>query len=216
MINDIRFKVCGLTSLVDAERAARAGADYLGFVLYAKSPRCLTLDQFLAMAPRLPDRRKVAVTVDPTIEELREIAGAGFDFVQVHFDADTFPAETAAWAAEAGSQRLWLAPRLSPGSDLPRPVLALANTFLFDAFSSDKFGGSGTTADWTKFRHHREAYPDKSWILAGGLNPENISVALKVTGVRTVDVNSGIESAPGVKDQAKLEAFVARLAEHRG
>ena len=216
MINGIRFKVCGLTSLVDAELADRAGADYLGFNLYAKSPRCVTLEQYRAMAPRLPGRRKVAVLVEPTLAELREIAEMGFDFIQVHFNAGVFPAGAAAWAAEAGCQRLWLAPRLQPGSDLPPAVLALASTFLFDAFAADRFGGSGKTADWTKFRHHREAYPDKSWILAGGLNPDNISVALKATGARIVDVNSGIEAKPGVKDQAKLAAFVARLAENRG
>jgi phosphoribosylanthranilate isomerase len=215
MINRIRLKVCGLTSLVDAERAARAGADYLGFVLYAKSPRSVTLEQYRAMAPRLPDRWKVAVTVDPTAAELREIAEAGFDFVQAHFAAGVFPAGAATWAAGAGNERLWLAPRLAPESDIPAAVLSLANTFLFDAFVADKFGGSGKTADWTKFRRHREAMPEKTWILAGGLNPENISIALKVTGARIVDVNSGIEAGPGAKDPARLAAFVARLAESR-
>jgi phosphoribosylanthranilate isomerase len=167
------------------------------------------------MAARLPDRRKVAVTVEPTAAELREIDAAGFDFIQVHFDVGVFPAAAAAWAAEAGSERLWLAPRLPPDSGIPPDLLSLANTFLFDAFAADKFGGSGKTADWTKFRRHREAQPEKTWILAGGLTPENISVALKVTGARFVDVNSGVEAAPGVKDQARLDAFVAQLAAAR-
>ena len=70
MINGIRLKVCGLTSLVDAELADRAGADYLGFVLHAKSPRHVTLARFRAMAARLPDRRKVAVMVEPSAAEL--------------------------------------------------------------------------------------------------------------------------------------------------
>jgi phosphoribosylanthranilate isomerase len=215
MINGIRLKICGLTSLVDAEMADRAGADYLGFNLYAKSPRFVALEQFRTMAPRLPDRRKVAVTVDPTAAELREIAAAGFDFIQVHFEAGASPAGAAAWAAEAGIGRLWLAPRLPPEADIPPAVLSLAGTFLFDAFAADRFGGSGKTADWAKFRRHREAHSDKTWILAGGLNPGNIDVALMVTGARFVDVNSGVESAPGVKDQAKLAALVARLAECR-
>ena len=215
MINGIRLKVCGLTSLADAELADRAGADYLGFNLYAKSPRYVTLAQYRAMAPRLPARRKVAVTVEPTLAELREIADAGFDLIQVQFEAAVLPAGAAAWIAEAGASRIWLAPRLPPEGELPPVVLALAQTFLFDTFSSDRFGGSGRTADWTKYRRHREARPDKTWILAGGLNPANIETALWATGARFIDVNSGIEAAPGVKDQAKLAAFVARLADAR-
>jgi len=215
MINGIRLKVCGLTSLVDAEMAARAGADYLGFVLYAKSPRSVTLEQYRAMAPRLPDRRRVAVTVDPTVAELREITAAGFDLVQVHFDGKRFPDAVAAWAGEGGTEHLWLAPRLPPESDIPAAVLALAGTFLFDAYVADRFGGSGKTADWTKFRRHCEAHPEKTWILAGGLGPDNVDVALKATGARFVDVNSGVEASPGVKDQVKLTSFALRLAETR-
>jgi phosphoribosylanthranilate isomerase len=215
MINGIRLKVCGLTSLVDAELADRAGADYLGFVLYAQSPRHVTLGRFRATAARLPDRKKVAVMVEPSVAELAEAMTSGFDLVQVHFRHDLPAAAVAAWAEAAGPGRLWLAPRLPPDADVPAALLPLATTLLFDAFHADSFGGSGQTADWTKFRHHCEAHPEKTWILAGGLNPENIAVALKATGARYIDVNSGIEAAPGVKDQAKLEAFVARLAENR-
>jgi phosphoribosylanthranilate isomerase len=213
MINGIRLKVCGLTSLVDAELADRAGADYLGFVLYAKSPRHVTPARFRAMAARLPDRRKVAVMVEPSAAELA--TAAGFDFVQIHFPHDLPPGTVAAWAGVVGRQRLWLAPRLPPAATLPPALLPLADTFLFDAFHAEKFGGSGQTADWTKFRQQRELHPEKTWILAGGLNPDNISVALKATGARLVDVNSGIEASPGVKDPAKVAAFVARLAEIR-
>ena len=215
MINGIRLKICGLTSLVDAELADRAGADYLGFVLYAKSPRHVTPARFRAMAARLPDRRKVAVMVEPSAAELAEAAAASFDFVQIHFPHNLAPGTVAAWAGVIGRPRLWLAPRLPPAATLPPALLPLADTFLFDAFHADKFGGSGQTADWTKFRQHREAHPEKTWILAGGLNPDNISVALKATGARLVDVNSGSEAAPGVKDPAKIAAFVARLAEIR-
>jgi phosphoribosylanthranilate isomerase len=215
MINGIRLKVCGLTSLVDADLADRVGADYLGFVLCPRSPRCVTLEQFRAMAGRLPQRKKVAVTVEPSVAELREIVAAGFDFVQVHFDAGRLPAGTAVWAGEAGRDRLWLAPRIAPEAEIPAALLSLANTFLFDAFSADKFGGGGKIADWTKFRRHLEAQPEKTWILAGGLTPENIGVALKATGARVVDVNSGVEASPGKKDPAKLAAFAAELAEMR-
>lgn len=216
MINGIRLKVCGLRSLADAAMADRAGADYLGFNLYVNSPRCVTLDRFRELAPHLPGKKKVAVTVDPRLDDLREISAAGFDLVQVHFDAGVIPSGAAAWAAEAGFERLWLAPRLHPEAELQPAVLALAGTFLFDAFAADKFGGTGKTADWTRFRRQREERPEKTWILAGGLRPENISAALKASGADVVDVNSGIEVLPGVKDQAKLAAFVKRLAEFRG
>lgn len=212
MINGIRLKICGLTSLVDAVAADRAGADYLGFVLYAKSPRHVSLTQYRAMAARLPERKKVAVVVEPSTAELAEIMATGFDLAQVHFRHGISTETIAGWAKITGRERLWLAPKIPPEIAVPPALLPLAQTFLFDAFHAEKFGGSGQTADWTKFRRHREAHLEKTWILSGGLNPDNISVALKATGARFVDVNSGIEASPGVKDQAKLTTLVVQLA----
>ena len=212
MINGIRLKICGLTSLVDARLADRCGADYLGFVLHPESPRHVDLAEYRAMAARLPDRRKVAVTVEPAAAELAEIVAAGFDFVQVHFGHEVSAVELEAWVGAVGRPHLWLAPRLPPGIAVGAPLLPLAETFLFDAFDTKKSGGTGRTADWTKFRRHREAHPEKTWILAGGLNPENVAVGLQATGARFVDVSSGVEASPGVKDPAKLEAFVGQLA----
>ena len=73
------------------------------------------------------------------------------------------------------------------------------------------FGGSGQTGDWTGFARMQTEHPDHTWILAGGLNPENIGAALTASGARFVDVNSGVERTPGVKDEAKLKAFVVAL-----
>lgn len=216
MVQGIRLKVCGLTSLVDAELADRAGADCLGFVLHPDSPRRVTLAQFRAMAARLPERKKVAVMVEPSTAGLAEAVDAGFDFFQVHFRLETSAATMAGWARAVGAGRLWLAPRLPPAADVPAALLPLAETFLLDTFHAEKFGGTGVRGDWAKFRRHREAHPEKSWILAGGLTPENIGDALAATGARWVDVNSGVEQAPGVKDSRKLEAFVARLREAAG
>ena len=215
MINGIRLKICGLTSLADAGLADRCGADYLGFILYPRSERHVGLAQFRAMSARLPDRKKVAVTVEPSTGDLADIVATGFDFVQIHCDHATPVATVEGWAQAIGRSRLWLAPRLPPEVELPAELLPLADTFLFDAFHAGSFGGTGKTADWTKFRRHREAYPEKTWILAGGLNPENIAVGLQATGARFVDVNSGVEVSPGVKDPAKLEGLAARLAEVR-
>jgi phosphoribosylanthranilate isomerase len=211
MINGIQLKVCGLTSLADAEFADRSGADYLGFILYPPSPRGVTLAQFSALQGRLPPRKKVAVCVMPTVAELRAFAEAGADFLQIHFPHDT-PLETLrAWSQTAGSNKLWLAPRLPPHLDVAPAWLPLAETFLLDTFHAEKFGGTGRTGDWGKFARHQQAYPPKTWILSGGLNPENIGDAIRQSGARFVDVNSGVESAPGVKDHAKIKLFVAAL-----
>jgi phosphoribosylanthranilate isomerase len=211
MIDGIRFKVCGLTSLVDAEFADRCGADYLGFNLYPKSPRYMPLEQFRAMAPRLPEGKKVAVTVEPTVDELTSMRDAGFDFFQIHFGADTTDAELTAWSRVVGEKHLWLAPRLPPGESVSAAALAVAKFIVFDTFHAGGFGGSGKTGDWAGFVRHQNAHTKNTWILAGGLSPENIGDALRQTGARVVDVNSGVEAAPGIKDEAKLKRFVVAM-----
>src|SRR5687767_4748840 len=201
MIDGIRFKVCGLRSLVDAEFADRCGADYLGFIFHPRSPRFVSLDQYRAMAPRLPDRRKVAVTVEPSVEELTALCDAGFDYFQIHFREDLPAEKLTAWSQVVGEKRLWLAPKLPPGADVPAAALAVAKFILFDTFQPDGFGGSGKTGDWPNFARHQAAHTKNFWILAGGLNPENVGDALKQSGARFVDVNSGVEAVPGVKDE---------------
>jgi phosphoribosylanthranilate isomerase len=211
MIDGIQIKVCGLTSLVDADFADESGVDYLGFNLYPKSPRYVSLAHYRSMADRIPERHKVAVTVEPAPGELTAMRDAGFDYFQVHFRQDTPAASIEGWSREVGAKRLWLAPKLPPGSHVSPAWLQLAHTVLLDTFDESLFGGTGRTGDWPKFRSHREAHPKTQWILSGGLNPENITGALAGSGARFVDVNSGIESAPGVKDQRKLKAFVAAV-----
>lgn len=215
MIDGIRLKVCGLTSIVDAEFADRCGADYLGFILYPKSPRYLPLATFDAMGPRLPGRKKVAVSVEPAAKELSAMTAAGFDFFQIHFRHDLPVATIAGWSKAVGVDRLWLAPKLPAGAEVSADLLPLAKFFLLDTFHAEKFGGTGETGDWGKFSRHQNAHAEKTWILSGGLNPENIGDALRQSSARFVDVNSGVESAPGVKDEAKLKRFVVRLHESR-
>ncbi|MEO6568651.1 MAG: phosphoribosylanthranilate isomerase [Opitutaceae bacterium] len=215
MIDGIRLKVCGLTSIVDAEFADRCGADYLGFILYPKSPRYLSLETFRAMEPRLPDRKKVAVSVEPTTADLRAMQESGFDFFQIHFRHDLPLTSIAEWSKAVGADRLWLAPKLPPGVDVADALLPFAKVFLLDTFHAEKFGGTGETGDWAKFSRHQLAAANKTWILSGGLNPENIGDALRKSAARFVDVNSGVESAPGVKNEGKLKRFVVRLHESR-
>jgi len=211
MIGKIRLKICGLTSLVDAQAALASGADFLGFILFPGSPRYLSIEHFREIQGRLPRGTKVAVSVAPTVEDLVSHREAGADFFQVHFPAETPLEKVRAWSEAVGPDRLWLAPRLAPGSELPGELLPLAGVFLLDSFSPDKFGGTGLPGDWAKFARHRLAHPDKKWVLSGGLRPDNVAQALAESGARWVDANSGVESAPGVKDGAKLKAFAARL-----
>ena len=211
MIDGIRLKVCGLTSLVDADCADRCGLDYLGFNFYPKSPRHISLETYRAMAARLPERKKVAVAVEPTVAELAAMQSAGFEFFQIHFRHDLSASAVAGWAETVGVERLWLAPKIPPEVDLPAALLPFAKHFLLDTFHAEKFGGTGATGDWAKFARHQQVHPEKTWILSGGLTPGNIGEALHASGARFVDVNSGVESAPGVKDHAKLKSFVVAL-----
>lgn len=211
MINSVRLKVCGITSLVDADAADAVGADCLGFIFHAKSPRNVAPAQYAAMKDRLPTRQKVAVCVEPAAADLAALDKLGFDYFQIHFGAVTPVASIAQWSRFAGRSRLWLAPKLPPGQDVKPEWLPLADTFLLDTFHADKFGGTGETGDWAKFKRHHEAHPGKTWILSGGLSAENIAAAVTATGAKFVDVNSGVEQAPGIKSPAKLQALVLAL-----
>lgn len=211
MINGIRLKVCGITSLVDADAADAVGADCLGFIFHAKSPRNIAHAQYAAMNERLPPRKRVAVCVEPSGAELGALEKLGFDYFQIHFSAETPVATLAQWSQLAGRIRLWLAPKLPPGQDVKPEWLPFADTFLLDTFHADKFGGTGETGDWEKFTRHRNRHGDKNWILSGGLNAANIAAAMTASGAKFVDVNSGVEQAPGIKSPAKLQAFVLAL-----
>jgi phosphoribosylanthranilate isomerase len=211
VIDGIRLKVCGLTSLVDADFADACGADYLGFNLYPKSPRHVSIAQYRSMADRLPDRDQVAVTVEPDPAELLAMRDAGFDKFQVHFRHDIPVSAVEGWSRSVGAENLWLAPKLPPDVDVSASWLGLSGAILLDTFDASLFGGTGRTGDWPKFKRHLAAHPGRTWILAGGLNPGNIGAALAGTAAKFVDVNSGVESAPGVKDHAKLKAFAAAL-----
>jgi phosphoribosylanthranilate isomerase len=213
MIGDTRFKVCGLTRVADACLAAELGADFLGFILYSKSPRYLALADFQALRAGLPSGpRRVAVMVEPTADELMAAEGAGFDFFQIHARIDSSLAAVAAWSETVGPARLWLAPKLPPGVAFPAEWLRLADTFLVDTFHAEGFGGSGKTGDWSGFGRLAKAHPEKTWGLAGGLSPENVAAARAASGAGFLDLNSGVEIAPGIKSPEKLRALVSALS----
>jgi phosphoribosylanthranilate isomerase len=214
MTGGVPFKVCGVTSAGDAAWAERSGAAYLGFILYPASPRNVTLEQFRTLAAGV-SRPTVAVCVMPSVTDIESFIAAGADHIQAHFPPEIPFKTLRSWSEAAGVGRLWLAPRLPPALDVPTGWLPLADTFLLDTFDPVKFGGTGHTGDWKKFARHQRAHPDQTWILSGGLSAETIAAAVRESGARLVDVNSGVESSPGVKDSAKLAAFVAALNQAR-
>jgi phosphoribosylanthranilate isomerase len=216
MINGIRFKVCGLTSLADANTADTCGADYLGFIFYPKSPRYISLESYHTMAAHLPHKPRVAVTVEPSSEEIVRLKGEGFDFFQFHFSHETPLSLVETWAELITPTKLWLAPHLPPGEPLEPALLALANTFLNDTYRAGTYGGTGRAGDWNRFRQLQADHPRINWILAGGLTPDNIVAALTETGARTVDVNSGVESVPGIKSAEKLKRLAQALSDYKG
>ncbi len=212
MIGNIQFKVCGLTRAEDVRHAVEAGADFVAFNLYPKSPRYVALGDAAELARGAPQGpKRVAVMVEPTLEELDWAQEAGFDRFQIHARADLPLAVVRGWSEAVGARELWLAPKLPPGVAFPTDWLPLADTFLVDTYHADGFGGSGKTGDWSGFAALAAAHPEKTWVLAGGLSPDNVAEARRQSGARFFDVNSGVESAPGVKDAAKLRALAAAL-----
>lgn len=208
----VRVKVCGVRDAAIAELAAELGVSWIGFIFYPSSPRFLSLEDYRKIAPALPPVERVFVQVTPRKEELLDAVAAGFDRFQLHFPLETPLGRVEDWAEIVSPSRLWLAPKLPPGVEFPPRLIGVAETFVIDTYRDGGFGGSGRTGDWNYFRRLRCEHPDKNWVLAGGLSPENVSEAIENTGAGIIDVNSGIESAPGVKDPGRLCALFASLA----
>lgn len=214
-------KVCGLTRPADAAKAAELGADYLGAIFYAKSPRCVKAAVLPELLAAMPAGRRVMVDVAPAPGAIRERQSLGFDFFQIHFDVEsTLPSTLEAWAAEAGTGRLWLAPRLKPEDPLPDYIFELADTLVMDTYRPGVYGGTGETGEWERFHrlkaHLLQFRSDLRLALAGGIGPGNVRQALDATGAAMVDLNSGVEEAPGLKDAGKMAAAFAAIARHHG
>ncbi len=212
MISGIRVKVCGMTRVEDAQLALKLGADYCGVIRYDKSPRMATESQARRLSNSIPAGKRVCVDVSPTPQELEAHGDLGFDYFQVHFDLEVAMATVAAWSGIVGREALWLAPRIPPGELFPENVLAFADTILIDSYHAQDYGGTGKTGNWLGFAELMQRYPDTRFVLAGGLNADNIREAVRVSGARMVDVASGVEASPGIKDPSKMRAFFTALA----
>lgn len=209
-MGSVRVKICGLRSPADVAAVASTGAAYAGFVFFPKSPRHVTLDQARAAAwAAPPGLAKVALVVDAEDAFLDAIvASVPIDMLQLH--GRETPGRVAALRARFGLPVMKAVGIAGPG-DLAglNDMFVAADQILIDAKppkGADLPGGNGATFDWALLSGRR--WP-KPWMLAGGLTPDNVAGAVRVTGARQVDVSSGVESAPGVKDHALIRAFVA-------
>ncbi|MEY3773000.1 MAG: hypothetical protein RL067_1014 [Verrucomicrobiota bacterium] len=203
MIGGITIKVCGITRAADAAMLRAYGADFLGVNVWPGSPRCVRAAARPALLREIPADARVAVTVNPTPAECRALLTEGFAIVQAHFDPLLKECDPAALAREVGPTRLWLAPKLANGAAFPAELLSLSTTFVHDAHAKGAFGGTGKTGDWDRFKGLVSAHPGHAWVLAGGLGPTNVASAIQA-GATFLDLNSGVESAPGLKSAEKM------------
>jgi phosphoribosylanthranilate isomerase len=209
-MNSVRVKICGLRSPADVAAVAAAGAAYAGFVFFPKSPRHLTVDQArLAALAAPPGLAKVALVVDADDAALDMIVEAvPLDMLQLH--GHETPDRVAALRDRYGLP-VMKAVGVAGEDDLATlgDMIRAADQILVDAKppkGADLPGGNGLSFDWRLLTGLR--WP-KPWMLAGGLTAKNVAEAVRLTGARQVDVSSGVESAPGVKDHGLIRAFVA-------
>jgi phosphoribosylanthranilate isomerase len=211
---EIRVKICGLKTLADIAAVTAARAAYGGFVFFPKSPRHLTLEQALPlMLAAPPGLCKVALVVDADDAMLDALTAAlPVDMLQLHGHEP--PARVAEVKARYGLP-VMKAVGVAEAGDLAQVMdyALVADQILVDAKppkGSALPGGNGLAFDWRLVAQRRWLRP---WMLAGGLTPDNVAEAVRLTNARQVDVSSGVESAPGVKDVAKIAAF-ADAARH--
>jgi phosphoribosylanthranilate isomerase len=205
----LRVKICGITRVEDALAAARAGADAVGFVFHSRSPRAITPEKGRSIARELPPWvARVGVFVDAPADEVRGIAAeAGLTAIQLHGDESIKYIHRLGLAVpviKAIAMTDGWQERAAPFAGLP---------LLLDHARTDARGGTGEAWDYARLTtEFRPAW----FMLAGGLDTGNVAAAVERLGPDAVDVSTGVESAPGVKDPAKIEAFMRALKPWRG
>lgn len=201
-----RVKICGITRVEDARAAVAAGADALGLVFHADSPRHIEPEAARAVAAAVPAFvTLVGLFVDPAPEQVRQALSA------VPLDLLQFHGQEPAQQCRAYGRRYIKALRMVPGLDVDAAarVYPDAAGLLLDAYRPGVAGGSGETFDWTRVPRDLPL----PLILAGGLTPDNVGDAVRTLRPYAVDVSSGVERAKGIKDATLIEAFMRRVAE---
>ena len=197
----IRTKICGITTPEDALYAAQAGADALGLVFYPQSPRAIDIIKAQKITAALPPFVSVvALFVNESAQNIRRIlAEVPIHLIQFHGDEDD------AFCRQFDRPYI-KAIRVQTASDIQNAAHRFPNAqaLLFDAYHPSEYGGTGHCFDWTLLAE----YSGKPWVLAGGLTPENVGEAVRITGAESVDVSGGVEASKGKKDGDKVAAFI--------
>ena len=207
---DTRVKICGLSDQAGVDGAVAAGANYVGFVFFPKSPRNVTIEQAAALVPHVPvGVAKVGLFVNPDNTQLdATLDVAPLDIIQLH--GNESPERVTEVRARYGLP-VMKAVGVADASDLPTldTYAQVADQLLVDAKppkGADLPGGNGDTFDWNLIAKRRWPVP---WMLAGGLTQANVAQAIAVTGAQQIDLSSGVETAPGVKSAQLMQDFIA-------
>ena len=200
-----KIKICGITNKIDALAASELGVDMLGFVFYKKSKRYVAPSMAEDIINELPPFiGRVGIFVDEAREDVIKIAeDVGLDMLQFH--GKESPEYCASFRDE---YKVIKAFRVNTKSDLRTVNDYDTDYYLFDAYKSNCAGGTGETFDWNILKDFEILKP---FILSGGLDPDNVYLAIKELAPYAVDVSSGVESAPGKKDARLLKKFVANV-----
>jgi phosphoribosylanthranilate isomerase len=203
-----KLKICGITNLADARFCAGAGADYLGFIQYTKSPRFVSPRTAHDIIEWVYGPETVGVFVNASVEEVNaSIDIAGFDLAQLHGDESP-------WECSQIQVPVIKAFRIRPDIDLDtqrrtiEEYMPFVSYILLDTHHPDLYGGTGASFDWSVAELLSRDFP---LFLAGGLDIENIESAIRRVQPFAIDVSSGLEERPGIKDMDKLTAFFDRF-----
>ena len=203
----MRVKICGMNDAAAFETAVDAGADYVGFVFFPRSPRFVTPAQAAAIRAVRPNGPPaVGLFVKPGLEQIAEtLETMPLDIFQIYGEPDLARAIRARFG-----RPVWLARGVSSRNELPaaEAVGAGLDALMIESKpppGADRPGGNATALDWSILAGWKPSLP---WLLAGGLTPENVAEAIAASGAEAVDVSSGVESSPGVKDLTRIRNFI--------
>ena len=207
----IRVKICGVNDEAAFDAAAAAGADWVGFVFFARSPRHVTPARAASLSARLDGGpRRVGLFVEPDDTAVEQaLAHLKLDVLQIYAPATRIVEIAARFAVQ-----VWRSVPVTGRADLPAEIGPAAALLVEPKPppGATRPGGNATALDWSLLKSWAPAYP---WLLAGGLHPGNVAHAIEASGASAVDVSSGVETEPGQKSPALIRAFIAAARRER-
>jgi len=206
----MRLKICGITNLEQAEAIASLGVDTLGFICVKDSPRYINAEQIKEITSKLPPEiSKVGVFVNQSVDEIFNIVKeGGLTAIQLHGEETPFIcSQLREMLPDREIIKVFRYQNQDSLINLD-DYLSLVDTILLDTYRKEVYGGTGETFNWSELKDFR---PPRPWLLAGGLNPENVLSALNTVKCDGFDVSSGVETHPGEKDLNKIKQLLEIL-----